>query len=119
MSYRSERVLLHLVGVVRCVRGLRAETDAGNRARDTPGLLIALWLAWLWCDARRSELLHVGERDFIERADADAIAVLSIVIDLDLRAGGQRRRPRRVVDHLRDLRQIHFVRIANVEVRRR
>ena len=52
-------------------------------------------------------------------ATRDAVAVAAVVVDLHLRAGGQRRGPRGVVHELAHLLQVDLVWVADVEVRLR
>jgi hypothetical protein len=95
---------------------LGGEFDAGDGARNRASLFVALRLAVLLLDVRTAVALQVGEADFVERRNGNAVAVLAVVIDLDLGAGGERGGACGVIDELADLGEIDGVRIADVEI---
>src|SRR6185437_8420729 len=106
----------HLIRVIWRVRSLGLETHSRDGARNASGLFISLRLAGLGHDTNSTVLLHVRKRNLVECAHADAIAICPIVFDLHLRPRGESRSARGIVNNFRDLREIDFVRIANVEV---
>src|SRR5580658_7625673 len=105
MTDGGQGVCLHFIGVVRRGRGLGAETEAGNRARNASGLLVALRLSGVVLKVRRAKVFHVCETNLAQRSDRNSISQISVIIDFHLGRRRKGSRACRVVDELAYLRE--------------